>query len=147
LKKARDTYASYALAYLNSAGQVTAANLDSLGICFASNIPASRLATLSVADFISRINYFIGLQTQLDSASAAAVASLINKAVGTYTLENLLLNILQDAAIYSSNLTGISTVSNVIFVIYIFSILKLREFFKEFTPIERQYIAKKNTHR
>lgn len=110
LKKARDTYASYALSYLNSASQVTAANLDSLGICFASNIPASRLVTLSVADFISRISYFTGLQTQLDASSAAAVASLISSATGTYTLENLLLNLLGDAAIYSSNLTGISTV-------------------------------------
>jgi hypothetical protein len=110
LKKARDTYASYALAYLNSASQVTAANLDSLGICFASNIPASRLVTLSVNDFISRISYFIGLQTQLDRTSAAALDTLINNSLGAFKLEDLLLNLLQDAAIYSSNLNAISIV-------------------------------------
>jgi hypothetical protein len=110
LKKARDTYASYALAYLNGASQVTAANLDSLGICFASNIPASRLVTLSVTDFISRISFFIGLQTQLDRTSAVAMDTLISKALGAFKLEDLLLNVLQDAAIYSSNLNAISIV-------------------------------------
>jgi hypothetical protein len=110
LKKARDTYASYALAYLNNVNPVTAANLDSLGPCFASNIPASRLTTLSVTDFISRIKYFTGLQTQLDTTSAAAVATLINNALGYYTLENLIFNLLQDAAIYSSSLATISKV-------------------------------------
>ncbi len=89
---------------------VTAANLDSLGPCFASNIPASRLTTLSVTDFISRIKYFTGLQTQLDTTSAAAVATLINNALGYYTLENLIFNLLQDAAIYSSSLATISKV-------------------------------------
>ena len=112
LKIARDIYASYALSYLNSAGQVTAANLDSLGICFASNIPAQRLLTLSVSDFLSRISYFIGAQVQLNTASATALGTLINSAVGTYTLENLIFTILQDAAIYATNFTGISSVKN-----------------------------------
>ena len=110
LKKARDTYALYALSFLNPSSQVTAANLDSLGICFASNIPASRLATLSVADFISRIKYFSGEQAQLDVSSAAAVASLINSATGAYTLESLFSNILGDVAVYSSNFSGLSAV-------------------------------------
>ena len=111
LKKARDTFASYSLSYLVNSGQVTGIHLDSLGICFASNIPSQRLSTLSVADFISRISYFTGHQAQYDTVTANVISILIANAVGTYTLDNLMFNILLDAALYTPNFNGITTVN------------------------------------
>ena len=112
LKKARDNYASYALSYLNSASQVTGINLDSLGICFASNIPVQRLLSLSASNFLSRISYFNGIQSQHDFATANAIGTLINSALGSYTLDNLVFGILQDAAIYATSFNGLTSVNN-----------------------------------
>ena len=112
MKKARDTYASYALSYLNNGGKVTGSDLDSLGVCFASNIPASRLLTMSNSEFMSRISYFIGNQHQPNLDSSKVLATLIKNLLSDYDVDDLILNKLKDVSVYASDFSGLSTVTN-----------------------------------
>ena len=92
-------------------GILAADQLDSLGPCFASNIPDNDLSLLSSDDIISKITFFVGDTFQPNQATADIFTSKIDAAVkslnSTAYVEDLVFNTLQDAAIFATNISKI----------------------------------------
>ena len=56
---------------------MSASHLDSLGVCFANNIPSSDLNDLSTSDLVSKISYFSGDNFQPDQQTATIFGAKI----------------------------------------------------------------------
>lgn len=56
---------------------LTSSDLDSLGPCFASNIPIEHFKNMSELDFYNRASYFQGIQFQPNSTWITEIANKI----------------------------------------------------------------------